>query len=370
MNADVIGGKLLVGNNLIIENTNDQGIMQFKVDSTGAWLNNATMVFQQDGGGKILMDPKYGIVAGTQSIFDTDGTTVKPGFIDENGNIIRDEDGMPKDSNFFLDLRDGTAYFRGKVYAEEGRFRGDVYADNFYFNDGDDVRTLINDAGEVDFSKMKRIDLGGIVLDGETGNINFTGAGSITWGDNTPVKYQFGTSSSGPWHTTMAANDKYRRDSLDGGTTWGDPYQFRGTDGQNGSDANVTRSNIEKALQKASTTSSSYIGVDSVGSPEIYGGKIYGTQIYSNEFNVYPIEDSTGSFNLYGKYGTRSFNMFQLSYYVNYPEAPRVAFESPGGAYASWSFDKTNFFGDISFTGADKVNFTGTEVIGLYATFA
>lgn len=81
----------------------------------------------------------------------------------------------------------------------------------------------------------------------------------------------------------MAANDKYRRDSLDGGTTWGEPYQFKGTDGRNGSDANVTRTNIETALRKASTTSESYIGVDSMGSPEIYGGNIYGTNIYAGD---------------------------------------------------------------------------------------
>ena len=44
----------------------------------------------------------------------------------------------------------------------------------------------------------KYLDLGGIVIDGETGNINFTSVGSITWGSNAPVKYQFSTSLSGP----------------------------------------------------------------------------------------------------------------------------------------------------------------------------
>ena len=35
VNAEVIGGKLIVGNNMIIENENDQGVMQFKVDASG-----------------------------------------------------------------------------------------------------------------------------------------------------------------------------------------------------------------------------------------------------------------------------------------------------------------------------------------------
>ena len=46
VNAEVIGGKLIVGNNLIIENTNDRGVMQFRVDATGAWLYNATFILQ------------------------------------------------------------------------------------------------------------------------------------------------------------------------------------------------------------------------------------------------------------------------------------------------------------------------------------
>ena len=35
-----------------------------------------------------------------------------------------DEDGMPQNSNFFLDLRDGSAYFRGNVHAESGTIGG------------------------------------------------------------------------------------------------------------------------------------------------------------------------------------------------------------------------------------------------------
>ncbi len=47
VNAEVIGGKLIAGNNLVIENETDDGVMQFKVDSSGAWLNNSTFVLQK-----------------------------------------------------------------------------------------------------------------------------------------------------------------------------------------------------------------------------------------------------------------------------------------------------------------------------------
>lgn len=135
LNAEVIGGKLIVGNNLIIENTNDRGVMQFKVDATGAWLYNATFILQSGDasvfsaraavqGGKIILDPDYGIVAGNGNLFTTSGTTVTPFFVDDNGNIILDSDGMPQNANFYLDIRDGSAYFRGNVNATSGQIGG------------------------------------------------------------------------------------------------------------------------------------------------------------------------------------------------------------------------------------------------------
>lgn len=124
VNAEVIGGKLIVGNNLIIENMTDDGVMQFMVDASGAWLNNATFVLQDEDGGNIIIDPNYGILAGNGNLFTTEGTTVTPSFIDSNGGIVFDNDGMPKNANFYLDIRDGSAYFRGKVNATSGEIGG------------------------------------------------------------------------------------------------------------------------------------------------------------------------------------------------------------------------------------------------------
>lgn len=138
VNAEVIGGKLIVGNNLIIENINDRGVMQFKVDATGAWLYNAVFVLesvntsafsaradtQEVTGGKILLDPDYGIVAGDGALFNTNGTTVIPSFIDDSGSVVTDSEGMPANASFFLDIRDGSAYFRGKLKATSGQIGG------------------------------------------------------------------------------------------------------------------------------------------------------------------------------------------------------------------------------------------------------
>ncbi len=109
------------------------------------------------------------------------------------------------------------------------------------------------------------------------GDINLSD-GTIDWGENTPVKYQFSVNGTTSWHTVMTSSDKYRRDSLDGGDSWGDPYQFRGV---NGSDANVSRRNVERALAYASNLDGSFMAVDSAGAPVIYGGKIYGAEIYA-----------------------------------------------------------------------------------------
>lgn len=124
VNAEVIGGKLIVGNNLVIENETDHGVMQFKVDSSGAWLNNSTFVLQKDDGGKIIIDPRYGIAAGSGGLYQVNGTTVYPSFIDSDGDIQFDSDGFPKNANFYLDIRDGSAYFRGKLTATSGKIGG------------------------------------------------------------------------------------------------------------------------------------------------------------------------------------------------------------------------------------------------------
>lgn len=73
------------------------------MDSTGAWLYNSTFILTKDSGGKILLDPEYGLAAGTGELYDTNGTTVIPSFIDDDGSIIFDKDGMPQNANFYVD---------------------------------------------------------------------------------------------------------------------------------------------------------------------------------------------------------------------------------------------------------------------------
>lgn len=148
VNADVIGGKLLIGNNLILENETDDGVMQFKVDATGAWLNNANFVLQKDSGGKIMLDPRYGILAGTGSLFDTDGTTITPSFV-EDGKIVLD-DGLPKNANFYLSIKDGSAYFRGRISATSGLIGGFTIEEDYLHAGKNATYVALNGSGSND----------------------------------------------------------------------------------------------------------------------------------------------------------------------------------------------------------------------------
>lgn len=147
INTELLAGNLIIGNNLVLENANDDGVMQFKVDATGAWLYNASCIMQHNNGGLMIFDPKYGIVAGTKLLFDTNGTTVTPEFIDEYGDIEFDSDGMPENANFFLDLRDGSAYFRGKVTATSGKIGGFTIEDTFLHGGSNSNYVALNGSG-------------------------------------------------------------------------------------------------------------------------------------------------------------------------------------------------------------------------------
>jgi len=91
--------------------------------------------------------------------------------------------------------------------------------------------------------------------------------------DNAAPKYQYSVNGSSAWHNEMLTTDYYRRESTDGGATWGAAYQFRGTNGKDGSDANVP-----------SYITSTKITKTTIESPAISGGSISGTDIFGGTF--------------------------------------------------------------------------------------
>lgn len=211
--APSIFGTLIAGENLVIENTVEDGVgkvvKQFKVDATGAWLHNSQLAFTQEpdpesgyAGGKILIDPKYGIAAGNIDLFTLDGTDVNPTFWDDEENIIiwdKDKvvetpDGsvyyVPKNTQFFFDINTGNAYFSGTISGENivaETINGNVIKDGTInagdklFGDipADQMYTYILEAINQYATIAKEGDKISLELIGGLTNLNFEG-GTIT----------------------------------------------------------------------------------------------------------------------------------------------------------------------------------------------
>lgn len=367
--ADVIAGTLVAGQSLVIECPSSEpgGVMQFKVDASGVVINNGCF-YMRENGRAVCIDPSNGFMLGKTDMIEwkDDGTV---GITWGEGKTIGVDDFDSQNLASLWLSPEGNAYFKGNVYAVDGRFNGVVQARQFLDSKGNDVFDR-ETKSEFDY-----LDLGGIVLDGTngkitlTGSIAFEGDGEITWGNKSPIKSQFAPTKTASepeegaeptvsqWSYTMRSTDKYRRDWNYVNNLWGAPYQFVGADGKNGSngsDADVTWANIRSALQNP--PEQSFITATTAGAPVIHGGEIYGAVFYGNEFNVYPESTNSGAtLSLYGYGGTSSsiFNLFSVEGYYS-AGVPYVNITSQA-QQVRWH---------------DKHDFSDADVTGLYFRFA
>lgn len=293
--ADSIVGKLLAGENLIIMGTDSTGKKTlFRVDGSGMYAYNSRFWMESTNGGAFAVDPSFGLGLGQGNPFVVgDDGTIMPKCIDPaTGELKLDKDGFPVGMNFWAGM-DGQVYVRGKVFATGGEFIGTVKAQDFLLPSGDTMVSILNKDKKI---KSDWLDLMGINIKNAAGQtvmtIDQTG---VKFGTGfSPVKYQYSVNGTSGWHDTMTANDKYRRESYDGGGTWAPGYQFKGTDGKNGnngSDASVTRANIVKAMLDAIDQDGLYtttidgkqcLGINAtaiktgvITSIDIYGGAFY-----------------------------------------------------------------------------------------------
>lgn len=405
VNAEVIGGKLIVGNNLVIENVNDNGVMQFKVDSSGAWLNNATFVLQKDNGGKMLIDPAYGIVAGTGDLFTTNGTTVSPAFINNRGNIEFDSDGMPKNSNFYLDLRDGSAYFRGKVNATSGEIGGFTIKDGYLHTGSGSNYVALNGsgtnsnsayaiwAGATSPSSAKFYVKKDGTLYARDGTFSGTlsaarVSGALTAADDNSWLVGCGINiNNGVFkvdqkgNVTMNGNLTLKagaiswanlnssvKDTIDGAYEAAEDAYDAAEDAY---DAATDAEELARRIANGTFRNGTFIN----------GKEIYGPTIYSNHFKVIPESTggSSGGFSIFGYIGrsTTPEEVLRIVYEKAVWGENVVKFTTGAGIpTALWSFMNSYFEGRVSFSRTDyvdfdgaDVNFVGANVVGLTATF-
>lgn len=338
VNADVIGGKLLVGNNLVIENQNDQGIMQFRVDSTGAWLYNSTFVLAKDAGGKILIDPEYGLAAGTGELYDTNGTTVIPSFIDDDGDIILDADGMPENANFYIDSKTGDIYLRGTVHATDGVFNGTVYATDgkftgtVYATDGEFTGAIHATSGEFS-GTIKAATLEG-TLKG-----NASGSGGAIEG----VSLNIG---NGAFTVDINGNVVIKNGSISWDAVTGtDEIDDRITDAQNAADG---AADDVYDLARGRYTRGTFISGTEISSPTISGGEIRGGRFANLDGTSYlkMNEDHYGQLDFWSS-STTSTPLFSLI-----DEIASVSLNAYNESFLVTQGDQTWAHGTWNFTGS------------------
>ena len=148
VNARLIAGNLLVGENLIIESVKqDNGVAVFKVDADGAKLYNSQFDLVNDylvNGtqkyGQISLNPSVGLIAANttaeNSFYHYDSAGGINGIKTTDGSWAASIDALGSKTpavNLWADNH-GDLYIKGTVYATDGKFTGEVIATSGKFN--------------------------------------------------------------------------------------------------------------------------------------------------------------------------------------------------------------------------------------------
>lgn len=283
--------------------------------------------------------------------FETGKLTMKKGSINiGNGNFTVDENGnlFARRGTFAGTLSGATGTFGGQLVAASGDFKGVVQASDFLDRYGRSM--MSGDKFSSDY-----LDLYGITIrNRNTGEITFavssTGVitinGNITMGAGSTINWAAVSNQNlnynPAYSLAQTANSQANRALSDA------------ADAYDAADAAYARANqayrLADSIEMPSYIRSTYIDSTTIRSPVIEGGEFYG-----GEFNVIAGGNS-GSFNLYGPYGSSRYHMFSISYYDAGVLGPYVYVSSPCGGTIC-------FDGNVEFTG--NVEFASARVHGL-----
>ena len=293
----------------------------------------------KDYGGNFILD------------FETGKLTMKRGSINiGNGNFTVDEEGnlYARRGTFAGTLSGAKGTFGGQLVAASGDFKGVVQASDFLDRYG---RSMMSG----DKLASDYLDLYGLTIRNKnTGATTFavSSTGVITINGNITM----GAGSTINWaavsNQNLAYNPAYSL--ADTANTRANRALSDASDAYDMADAAFARANqayrMADSIEMPSYIRSTYIDSTTIRSPVIEGGEFYG-----GEFNVIAGGNS-GSFNLYGPYGSSRFHMFSISYYDAGVWGPYIYVSSPCGGTIC-------FDGNVEFTG--NVEFASAHVHGL-----
>ena len=283
--------------------------------------------------------------------FTTGKLTMKKGSINiGNGNFTVDEEGnlYARRGTFAGTLSGAKGTFGGQLVAASGDFKGVVQASDFLDRYGRSM--MSGDKFASDY-----LDLYGLTIRNKnTGATTFavSSTGVITINGNITM----GAGSTINWaavsNQNLAYNPAYSL--ADTANTRANRALSDASDAYDMADAAFARANqayrMADSIEMPSYIRSTYIDSTTIRSPVIEGGEFYG-----GEFNVIAGGNS-GSFNLYGPYGSSRFHMFSISYYDAGVWGPYIYVSSPCGGTIC-------FDGNVEFTG--NVEFASAHVHGL-----
>ena len=283
--------------------------------------------------------------------FETGKLTMKKGSINiGNGNFTVDENGnlFARRGTFAGTLSGATGTFGGQLVAASGDFKGVVQASDFLDRYGRSM--MSGDKFSSDY-----LDLYGITIrNRSTGEITFavSSTGVITINGNITM----GAGSTINWAAVSNQNLNYNPaySLAQTANSQANRALAAAADAYDAADAAYARANqayrLANSIEMPSYIRSTYIDSTTIRSPVIEGGEFYG-----GEFNVIAGGNS-GSFNLYGPYGSSRYHMFSISYYDAGVWGPYVYVSSPCGGTIC-------FDGNVEFTG--NVEFASARVHGL-----
>lgn len=235
----------------------------------------------------------------------------------------------------------------GVLTAKQGIFNGTVQASDFKDKAGNSM--MSNYKFTSDYLSLYGLE---ILNDSDEQTLyidsdgNITMKGSITLGVGSKIQWANIDETDSSAYKTANSAYEYADDAY---YYADDAYSYASSAYTRASNARTLAQNIANGKYSGGTF--------------IDGTSIYSPQIYAKDFNVIPTDSgSSGSFNLYAYYESSLLHCFKLGYFGG--DAPYVTFSSPCSAYAQWRFTNTNFYGNISFSGATVTGLTTTAKFG------